>query len=405
MLNKPKTKTVLFSLLWVIFTPPLPSVASETPARIVTESGLTLLVQESHSLPMVTIQVIIGGGSVRDPEGKAGLAHITADLLDEGTSTRDAVEISEAFDFMGARFSTGARADYATASLQVLKKDFESGFGLMSDILMNPRFPEKEVDRVRNEIKGQLLAEEDQPGTVADRAFNRIIFGSHPYRLPVEGTAETVGEISRSDITAFHDRYYRPNNTIIAMVGDLTVAEAEEHVNRLFSNWGPGKIPGNSPPPPPALEKSVVERIDRDLTQAHVVLGHLGIKRSNPDYYAVSVMNYILGGGGFSSRLMKNIRDERGLVYGIYSYFDALKHPGSFSVAFQTRNDQAQDAIDEILKELRSIRTRPVSDRELEEAKAFLIGSFPLKFDTTSKIAHFLTLVEFHGLGLDYLDQ
>lgn len=391
----------VFSLFFMF----LLAAEAQTPSRFVTDNGLTILVRESPAFPIVTIKVIIRAGSIRDPEGKAGLANMTADLLDEGTSTRSSTQIAEETDFMGARLSTASRADYSTASLQVLKKDLESGLSLLSDILLNPNFPKREVDRLRDEIKGQLIAEEDQPGTVAEKAFNRIIFGSHPYHLPVEGTTHTIENISRADITSFHNRYYRPNNTFIAVVGDITVQEVEEQINRFFGNWGPGDITENSIPESQPLEKSTVELIDRDLTQANVVLGHRGIKRSNPDYYAVLVMNYILGGGGFSSRLMKNIRDERGLVYGIYSHFDALEQPGSFSVAFQTQNAQAQEAIDEVLKELQAIRSQPVSDRELEEAKAFLIGNFPLKFDTNSKIAHFLTLIEFYGLGLDYLKQ
>ncbi|HEY5648057.1 MAG TPA: pitrilysin family protein [Nitrospiria bacterium] len=399
-----RTRLALAGIL-IFLLGPADTAGAETPRRTVMGNGIILLVQEAPSIPMVTVQVIVRAGSRRDFPGKAGLANLTAALLDEGTRTRTSGQIADALDFMGARFSVRAGSDYAEISLQVLEKDLEAGLEILSEMMILPAFPETELDRIRKEVKGGLIAEEDQPGTVAEKEFNRIIFGSHPYHLPVEGTVETIDAISQADIKTFHDRFYRPNNTILAMVGDISNKKAEKIVRRFFRKWTPGKVPEDPVPPIEDLKHPVTRLIDKDLTQANIVLGHPGINRSNPDYYAVSVMNYILGGGGFSSRLMKNIRDERGLVYGIFSYFDALEDRGSFSVAFQTQNSQAQTAIDEIMRELRAIRSQPVTPVELEEAKAFLMGSFPLRFDTTSKIANFLAQVEFHGLGLDYLER
>ena len=373
--------------------------------RIVTENGLTLLIQEMHSLPVVQIETIIRAGAVLDPDDKAGLAYLTAALLDEGTPSRISAEIAEAVDFMGARLSTAGEEDYATASLRILKKDLDDGLELFSDILLRPAFTQTEFERERQETLGRLVAEKDQPGVVAMKAFNEIVFGPHPYHRPAEGLEDTLPAISVEDIHRFHDTYYRPNNTIMAIVGDVTEQEVLEAVQKYFGDWEPRPVPAPTLLPAGGLKETVIKLIDKDLTQANIVMGHLGINRSNPDYYAVFVMNYILGGGGFSSRLLGNIRDNQGLAYSIYSHFNARTFPGSFRAVLQTRNATAREAIDGVLSELRRIRDEPVSGRELSEARSFLIGNFPLRIDTTSKVARLLSLMEYHDLGLDYAEQ
>jgi zinc protease len=383
----------------------MPVDAAPAAKRIVTDNGMTVLIQEAHSLPVVNIQVIIKAGSIRDPEDKAGLAHLTAALLDEGTATRSSVQIADAIDFIGGDLSSDAGDDYASASLRVLKKDLPTGLELLSDILIHPSFPEPELERKRQETLGELVAQEDEPEEVADKAFDEVVFGPNPYHRPAEGTPQTLPAIRREDVVQFYDDLYRPNNTIMAIVGDITETEVREWLKTYFGAWE--KRPVSPPAVAPAvpLPRPVVKLIDKDLTQANIVMGHLGIARENPDYYAITVMNYILGGGGFSSRLMKDLRDNQGLAYSIGSHFQASIYPGSFSVSLQTRNAAAQRAIDGVLSEIRRIRTTPVTDREMEETKAFLIGSFPLRLDTSSKIANFLAQVEFYDLGLDYAER
>lgn len=381
------------------------SASGLSPQRFVTDQGMIVLLQEAHSLPVVHVQVIVKAGAVLDPPDQSGLAHLTAVLLDEGTETLSSTQIAEKVDFMGARLSTSGGDDYATASLQILKKDLTTGLELLSDILRRPAFADEEIQRKRLEILGGLRAEKDQPDVVADKAFNEIIFGAHPYRRPTEGTEESLPAISRADVVRFHESYYHANNTILTVVGDVTESETRQLLDRFFGDWKSAPLPKPDIPAASGLSKSIVKRIDKDLTQANIVIGHLGIDRHNPDYYAVTVMNYILGGGGFSSRLMGNLRDNQGLAYSIYSHFNAAAYPGSFSVTLQTKNTTAQKAIEGVLAEIRRIRTAPVLDRELDEAKAFLIGSFPLRMDTSSKIAGLLSQVEFHDLGSDYLTR
>jgi zinc protease len=373
--------------------------------RILTKNGITLLIVEQPSLPIVNVEVLIKAGSIYDPEAKAGLANLVADLLDEGTRTRSSSQIAEAIDFVGGSLSTSGGDDSSTVSVRILKKDLNLGLELMADVLRNPVFLQTELDRKRGEIIGTILAERDDPEIVAEKAFDDLIFSPHPYHRPVKGLESTLPAISRNDLIEFHERYYRPNNTIMALVGDIKEQEILPLVDKYFGSWNPKKIKHPAIPRARKLDHKTLRLIDKDLTQASVILGNLGIERKNPDYYAVTVMNYILGGGGFSSRMLIRIRDDQGLAYSVYSHFDADLYPGSFQASLQTKNASATRAIQEMLEEIKKIRERPVTDQELEDAKAFLIGSFPLRLDTTGKLSHLLTMIEFYGLGLDYLDR
>jgi zinc protease len=393
------------ALIALFFTPSLSHAADIKPVRVVTDNGMTLLIQDQPSLPIITVNVLVKAGAVYDPDAKAGLAYMTAGMLEEGTKTRSATRLAQEIEFLGAEFSAKATNDFATATLRVLKKDADRGFTLLADLLLNPAFAEKEISRTRDELLGLLQGEKDDPGTVADKAFNEIVFKGNPYRRPTNGDEKTVARITRQDLIGFHDKFYRPNRTIMAIVGDIREAEALALIKKHFGKWAKKEIshpPFSSPEP---LQKPVLKLIDKDLTQATVALGHVGIDRRNPDFYAVSVMNYILGGGGFSSRLVNRIRDEQGLAYDVDSGFEAHVMPGRFSVNLQTRNAAANQAIAAALGEIKRIRTEPVSDQELADAKAYLIGSFPLRLDTTGKLAGLLAVVELHGLGLSYFDD
>jgi zinc protease len=270
---------------------------------------------------------------------------------------------------------------------------------------MNPSFREDEIARKKLIIKNGLLQQNEEPGVVASIAFSNAVFGEHPYSRQAQGTVETLAAISRHDLVTFHHDYFAPNNVIISVVGDLSPEELSQLLTRYFSGWPQKKVPEVTLPPVEPKKSPAVIKIDKDLTQANIILGHLGIARENPDYYAVSVMNYILGGGGFSSRLMDNIRDTRGLAYDVHSYFAATKYGGSFEAELQTKNESANIAIAEVIKEMERIRTEPVSDKELADAKSYLTGSFPLRIDSNSKIAGFNLSVEYYGLGLDYADR
>ncbi len=373
--------------------------------RKVLDNGLKLMVVERHNLPLVKVTIGIGSGSVIEPEEKAGLANLTASLLKSGTKSRTAEEIDEAIDFVGGSIGASGGTDYSTVTLSILKKDIDLGFELLSDVIMNPLFPEEELTKKVKRIKGGLKQSEDNPGFVASKAFKKEVFGSHPYGRLTKGSEETLDLITREDVVNFHSSYYLPNNSVMSVVGDITADEVSALINKYFSKWASKKFELPLLPEPDEKRERKTVIVDKELTQANIILGHIGVSREHPDYYKVSVMDYILGRGGFASRLMLNIREEKGLAYSIYSVFSANKESGSFRVSLQTKNESANTAIEEIIKEMKRISTEPVTDMELSDAKSFLTGSFPMRVESSSRIASFLVAVEYYGLGVDYIDN
>lgn len=403
--EKALVKLLRMFLLLFVFLSPVFAYAGSMADREVLPNGMVLLHSERTALPIVRVVLAVKAGSVTEPAEKAGLANLTADLLNEGTAGRSSKEISDAIEFVGGELSASGGADYITLTLSVLKKDLALGFDLLSDIVLNPVFSDEEIKRRKAVIKSSILQQKEEPGVVASKAFNKAVFGDHPYGRPVEGTEESLDAITRRDIVDFHREYYVPNNAILSVVGDISKDELRALLDKYFKGWAKKDIVEKQLPLLRPVERPKIIKIDKDLTQTNIILGHLGTKRENPDFYAVSVMNYILGGGGFASRMMDNIRDNRGLSYDVHSFFSANKYAGSFQAGLQTKNRTANIAVDEILKEMDRIRTRPVTDKELSDAKSYLTGSFPLRIDSNRKIAGFLVAEEFYGLGLDYVDR
>jgi len=370
--------------------------------RILLDNGMILLLSEKHDIPMVTMNMAIKAGSMVEPADKPGLASITASLLTQGTTKRTANQISREIDFVGGSVSASGGDDFATASLRVLKKDLRTGLDLLSDVLLNPVFDQKEIDRKVKETLAEIRRQKEEPDSIAGEAFAKMVFGAHPYGKTDDEVAAYLPKLVRQEVVDFHTTRYSPNNTIIAVVGDVGEQEIKLLLNEYFKSWKNKAQPVQSPAQPPVREKTIVQKIEKNITQANIAMGHIGISRENPDYYAVLIMNYILGGGGFSSRLMDTIRDNKGLAYDVHSGFSARKEPGAFSVSIQTKNESANDVIEETLKELGRMQKELVSESELADAKAYLTGSFPLKMDTYAKIAGMLASVEIYGLGLDY---
>jgi zinc protease len=250
-----------------------------------------------------------------------------------------------------------------------------------------------------------MASDNDDPGHIAMKAFNQLVFHGHPYRWPVTGTEETLSKITLADVQSFYGREYSPSQVIVTVVGDITLEQATALVQTHLGAWKKVAVTARNTKKASPVERRTVQLIEKDLSQSTIVLGHGGLSRAHPDFYSVTVMNYILGAGGFSSRLMDSIRDKQGLAYGIMSHFDARLMPGSFWVNLQTKTETTNQAITGVLSEIKSIRDAPVSDQELAEAKSFLVGSFPLRLDSTAKLAQVLAQVEFYGLGFEYFSD
>lgn len=371
--------------------------------RQVLPNGLTVLHMQRGGLPLVVVSIMVRAGALEEPA--PGVASMTARLMDEGTTHRSSEQISSEAEFIGADLSVGAIVDYAELNLTVLKKDLDKGFEMLSDVMLNPTFPEAELARQKVMVKNGLKASEDSPKFLAMRAFTKEVFGPQsPYGRQLEGAPEAIDALTTDALKSFHKARYAPNASIMAVAGDISEAELKAMLDKYFAGWTPREVPQNEPPMPPARTKGETKiLIDKpDLTQATILLGHHGIRRNNPDYYAAAVMNYVLGGGGFSSRLMDRVRDDLGLAYDVRSTLAVGWKDGNFHIAAQTKNKSATSVVEESLAAMRKMRESGVTAQELADAKAYMIGSFPRRLETLHGIAGFLGAIEFYGLGMDY---
>ena len=393
---------LLFAL--AILMAAMPTSAELTPKRTELDNGVVLLTSEQRALPMISIELLIDAGARYDGGGQEGLANLAARLLTYGNKRRSALQISDTLDFIGASLSTGCSENLASVSMTILKKDLSTGLSLLADVLTQSTFPQEEIERQKQSIVASLKAREEEPGDIAERRFAAALFPNSPYGRPVEGMESSVRAISQKGLREFYERYYRPNRTIMAVVGDVTAEEITEALNQALSSWKKGE-PGGKALVPSATDAPRLIRVNKELTQANIIMGHEGVTRGNPDYYAIQVMNNILGGGGFSSRVVDSIRNERGLAYSVYTYFNADKSHGTFQFVMQTKNDSAREAMRIAREEIERIRRELVSEQEFNDAKDYLTGSFPLRLDTNRKVANFFAQVEFFQLGLDYPDR
>jgi zinc protease len=354
---------------------------------------------------MLTINIAFDAGARRDPAGKAGLASLTASCLTLGTKTLTPEQFNRKVDFMGSSVSVGAGRDYAVAGLTTLKKYEDQTLNLLAQALTEPRLADKDIERKRDEQVAGIKSSLEDPGYVASVTFAKKLYGDGPYGNPVSGTPESVEKLTPADVRAFYHEHYRMGGAVISVAGDVNPEEVKAKLEKAFASLK-GTVPAQAEPTAPKVAPGIhLDLVDRNIAQANVIMGFGGIARSNPDFYRLQVMNYVLGGGGFASRLMQTVRTRAGLAYSVYSGFDASKFPGPFGVILQTKNRSANEAIRLVLQQLKEIREKPMSEKELAAAKKFLIGSFPLKFDRLSSIANFMLQVELNKLGLNYADE
>lgn len=373
--------------------------------RMTLSNGAVLLVSEEHKLPMVTVSIAFDAGARRDPAGKAGLAALTARCLGQGTKELSAAEFNQKVDFMGSSVGVSAGRDYAVAGFTSLEKYQGATLALLTGILVEPGLRDSDIERKRAETVAEIHAQEEEPGYTASVAFQKALFGDTPYGHPQDGTADSVAKLTPADVRAFYHQYYKLGSAVIAVTGDVRADEVKASLEKSLTGLSGTVAPQAAPAPPPLAKGLDAKLIDRSVQQANIIMGFDGIARANPDYYKLQVMNYIFGGGGFASRLVKIVRSENGLAYSIGSVVDAGKFPGAYGIRLQTKNASANEAIKLILEQMRAIQQHGVTDSELEGAKKFLIGSFPLKFDRQSAIAGFMLGIELDRLGLDYADR
>ena len=384
---------------------------SPIPTRIVLENGMTVIIQENRSNPTVAIQGSLNAGGMLDPEGKSGVAQMTAGLLLKGTTKRTADQIASAKDYVGMSLSTGAGTESATFSGYSLSKNFDLMLDLLSDSLRNPTFPADEFDKLKARRLSGIKQELDSPEAVASRAFYGSVFPKgHPYhQLSVDEEIANTTVISRDDAAGFYKSHYGPEGVILVVVGDVDTQEALAKIKTYFGDWKGAGSAKRSPIPdvhlPAAIEKKVIPMPDK--SQVNVLLGYPGgLKRTDPDFYATMVMNFILGGGGaLGSRLGDEIRDDMGLVYDVYSTFDASLGAGPWYASLGTNPQNTDKAVNALVEQITLMRDKGSTQKEMQEAVDYIAGSFPVRLEKNSSIANTLHAAELYGLGMDYIQR
>lgn len=355
-------------------------------------------------LPMVDIRVIFDAGSARDGY-QQGLAALTCALLGSGAADWNADAIAQRFASVGAQFSTGASKDMSWLSLRSLSEQeaLRKSLQTLRAIVSKPSFAAVDFEREKQRTLARLKRREESPGTLASLAFSKQLYKTHPYANPSAGIIETVSGFALSDVQDFYQRHYVASNAMVVMVGDLSKQQALRTAEFLIADLAIGSKPP-ALPKTPAPSQGVRQHIEFASTQTHIVAGLVGIHRQHPDYFSLYVGNHILGGGGFSSRLFREIREKRGLAYSAYSYFSPSLRKGSFVMGLQTRNDQTAQAIQIMQTTLAQFLKHGPSAAELLAAKKNINGGFAMRFDTNSELVGYVSMIGFHRLALDYLD-
>ena len=368
-------------------------------------SGARVFFVENHDLPMLDVQIDFAAGSVRDPDGKSGVAALTSGMLDLGASDLDEREIASRLADVGAALSGSADIERASLHLRTLSVDDKRlpALALMRSVLVAPQFPAEVLAREKARTIAGLKESAIRPEVIAARTFWRLLYPGHPYGRDV--TPESVASIGRDDLVEFHRQHYTAANASVTLVGDLSRAQAQALAEELTAELPAGGAATPGAPPVVPSTTPVEERVAHSAAQAHVLIGLPALKRGDPDFFALAVGNYTLGSGGFVSRLMREVREKRGLAYSVGSHFMPLAQSGPFEIRLQTKKAQADEALGVVRVVLQRFIADGPSVTELRAAKQNLVGSFPLRLDSNGKILDNVALIGFYGLPLDYLDR
>ena len=368
-------------------------------------NGLPVVLLEKHTLPLVQMELIAMAGSAMDPAGKSGLANIAAAMMDEGAGSRDALQFADAIDFLGASISEFAGQHTSGVILHTPLSKLDSALSLFADVILKPKFPAEELDRQRKERLTTLMQWHDDPRSISSVLFSRILYGTgHPYGLPAIGNEKNLRAFRVDDLSTFHDTYFHPNNATLVVVGDVTASLILPKLEEAFGKWKPSTVPPASWPPVQQVQERMVYLVDKPAApQSEIRIGRIGVDRLTEDYYALVVMNTILG-GSFTSRLNMNLREEHGYTYGAGSSFDFRPLPGPFVARAAVQTNVTDKALGEFMKELNRILA-PVTDDELSRAKNYLTLRYPENFESIGQIAGQLSDLVVYKLPDDYFEK
>lgn len=381
------------------FTPPKPK-------RVVLENGMVMYLLEDHELPLFRITAQVRTGAVYEPREKAGLANLVGSVMRRGgTKTRTPDQINEELEFIAASVETSIGRESGSASLSTMKKDIDKGLEIFADVLMNPAFPDDMIKKEKDEIRESIRRENDRPDQIIFREFRKLLYdGNHPYSRKTDGYKDTIEKITRDDIVTFHKKYFHPNNFIVGVSGDFDTEEILRKIKHVFREWKKSEIDFPEIEPVKKQFQKSVHYIYKDINQAHVVAGHIGIQRLNKDYFPIKILDFILGSGDFIARIPSKVRSDEGLAYSAYSAFYAPRDLGFFFVSCQTKSESTVKAIKLSLNEVKKIREELVDIKELELAKDTYINQFIFRFTSSASIVGQMVDIEYEGLPLNYLE-
>jgi len=370
-----------------------------------TSNGANVYFVETHDLPIVDVQVVFDAGSVRDTGDKRGLSLLVNSLLELGANGLNADQISFEFERLGAEYSAQSGHDSSSVSLRSLSDQSKlvKAVEMLRQVIAFPEFQQKDFERQRNNLLVSIQRKHQSPASIAKERFEQEIYQGHPYGNANEGSPDTLEQIAREDLVNFHKQFYTTTNTIISIVGDIKRQSAEKLVEELLKSLPEGQA-NKAIAVVNDLERGKTIRIPHLSTQVHILIGQPGIKYGDPDYFPLYVGNHILGGGGLGSRLFEEVREKRGLSYGVSSYFSPRRGVGTFMASLQTRVDQADQALAVLRETIAEFRHSGPNKSELAAAKKYIAGSFPLRTDSNKEISRYISFIGFYGLPIDHLE-
>ncbi|MCP4933322.1 MAG: insulinase family protein [bacterium] len=371
--------------------------------QVVSPNGIKAWLVEDHSIPLMAMQFGFKGGATQDPKGKEGLADFLTVMLDEGAGDISSKEFQAQLDEFAIRISFDASRDAFDGNLQTLTRNRDKAVELMHLALNKPRFGKNALERMRGKLLAGLKFAAKDPNKIASRTWFKTAFGDHPYARPVKGSQSSIKNITSKDLETYRRKIFSKDTLKIGVVGDITAKDLAVILDKIFDDLAE-KSDLVAISEVSKIKGSTRKVITMDNPQSVALFGHQGIKREDKDFIPAYVLNYILGGGGFASRLMTEVREKRGLAYSVYSYLYPLDHSALFMGGVATKNDALEKSLDVITSELKRLSEKGPSATELENAKRYLTGSYPLRFDTSSKIASQLLWIQMDELGLDYID-
>jgi len=373
------------------------------PKQFKLHNGLPVYLIERHEVPLVSVVVAVRSGADTEPRGKAGLASLALDLLDEGTPTRDAAAVARDFEDLAARYRTQTDADSSGVGVTALASTIDPVLAIFSDVVLHPAFREADVERVRVERLGAIAQSLDDPASVGQHVLSRVLFGEqHPWGFPAEGTAQSVKAITRQDLIAWHQAYFQPENAAIFVVGDTSESALIPLLEKSFGGWKNSSAPKPTPRKPQLAGPRTIYVVDKpDAPQSQIWIGEIGVSSTAQDIFPVRVMNTVLG-GSFNSRLNGNLRTEHAWSYGVFSFYDTHREAGPFVAAGGVVSDKTAEALGEFIKELQRMKSGEVTDAELSDAKESLVRAIPALFVSDDATAVAYARAWAHGLPADY---